>query len=603
MPPENTLARYAALVRTALRQASGALTPQIAGGALWRERPLLIAVGAILAANFAVKLAMIWSGAITLSRSDGASRLFVAIDRFGDSDYFSALGTWTSLPLPAPQLFYAALYGLDRLSNGALPVTLSVLSVNAVAFAGALACFAYCARRIAGPVAAVIFALLAACAYMPNFVSATAAVEPLALLFFSVGMLMSLRALSSGTPFRAACLGALALMASTTFRYEFYFLAPIFSALLYARLGAWRCAIFTLIALSYMISYQFMQALIDGSIDYSQIRKVYTSIRPLTVSQFLNSALFESGIRRTWGAPILAVGAAASIAALFIKQYRLLALLGLTAVGLIVFAAMTGRITSGQPRYAVLGMLLCALPLAALAADALRLATRRLAGAWKPFGEPRLQSAFYALIFVSGGTLSAFQLNQAMTGRSQDPPPFAQEMATTLLARIAKGESAFFDYGFSQDFAIAVRATTASRARSYSYLSRCCVSQKAGEVLGAEQAARLTQNKGIMLAALSLDEKLLAQQIWAHGFIDRYRPAYFLIQTPAQRRRYIVSQRWPADLASTITPFSTPLSDGGPEPGKLNITLAYAPTEFTLTPIQANDHFILYRAAYPAVTP
>ncbi len=548
--------------------------------------------GGLLAASLIAKLALILSGAIGITNSDGASRLFIAMDRFGDPDYFGSLSTWAALPLPIPQIYYSILYGLDLSTGGVLPVTKTVLAHNAAAFTGAIACLASVVRRCAGQLAAACFILLGVSAFSPNFVSLTAAVEPISILLFSLSALFFIKALSDARPLRCALIGAGAFSAATAFRFEIIVLAPVFACLLYKRLGFRRSAAVVLAASSYAIVQFAVQSFVDGAAPYSEIRRYYPSIRLLTLSEFLKSSLFTSGMALTWGAAISAFALFASAYSLATKSVRLLGILALVCVGFVVLAAMSGRIVAGQPRYATLAMCLLAMPAAATAAELFKGAVNRLNTLRGGHGDTQLRRAAVSLFVGAATVLAVIQMERGFARRAASPPAFAREIADALLARVAAGDAVFLDYGDGFDYAIAIRAMAKSQAPTYTYLSRCCVSGDAARALGKDEAIRLTADKTVIAPGLSLNDKFLAHQIWAHGFIERHHPRYFLIQRTKLLREAARKRGAPAELASTILPFAV-RSDGD-----LVVELRYAAVRLRLSPIAQSSRFVLYEAHY-----
>lgn len=567
-----------------LRAASEALlAPGFLAPARARAPDLKLFVIALVGAALIIKLTLILSGGAAITASDGASRLFVAMDRFGDADYFGSLSTWAALPAPLPQVFYSLLYGIDVATGGKVPVTISLLAVNATAFAGVLFCLSALVWRGAGPMAAALFASLGVAAATPNYIAMIEAVEPVAVLLFSAGALLSVCALSSPRPFLTALLGAGALSLATAFRLEYVVLVPAFAALLYSRLGLARVAAFAAAASSYAIVYCLLQASVDWAAPYSEIRRFYTvSIRPRTLQEFMNAALFTSGMKGVWGAPAFVFGLFAAVAGLASKRTRFFSLLALTALGFIVFAAMSGRVPAGQARYAMLPMCLLAMPAAAMLAEVVERLARRT-----PKAE-RLKAGVLGL----AAALALVRHDAVIRLREMIPPATVEEMARALLARIGAGESAFFDYAESEDFALAVRTMATSGAPSYAYLSRCCVSPHAAASLGAEEVRRLTRDKTIIMPGLSANDHQQALQIWAHGFIERYRPRYFLVMRTKRLNAYARRLGWPLDRASAVLPFST---REGPD---LRVKLRYADTAFRLRPIARNSRFVLYEAQY-----
>lgn len=554
-----------------------------AAGKVGKRASAICAV--IIGLSLAVKLWLVLTGAIMETRTDGASRLFVAMDRFGDPTYFSDPSTWTSLPLPIPQLFYTGLYALDVASGGALPVDTTTLSVNAAIFAVALGLFAATAGILAGGRGAVAFSVLGTAAYMPNYMSVTAAVEPPALFFFAAALYLVHHAGLRGSRFGAALTAAGFLAASTAFRLEFVVLTPLLAVLVYRRFGFMRALGFVALAASYVALQTGAQWLSGDSLNYANMREYYASLRPLDAATFLASPFYRYGIADTWGAPLLPVAMALVVAGLFYRSSRLASVLALTSLGFIIFLALSGRIAAGQPRYAILAMLLAGLPISVVAGDASRWASRRLGSVALPI---MVGSAAIFVIWRGYATLER---------RQADPPGVVRQIADALFPLIGIGESTFFDYANSYDFPLAIRAASISRAPSYVYVSRCCVADAANEALGADRVGRLTSQRSVVLPGLELRDRLTAAQIWAHGFVERHRPRYFVLLDPARSREFAAQSRWPEDMASTIWPFATPLAEGRGAP--LRLDLPYAGIRVELTAILANSYMTLYEAEYP----
>lgn len=480
---------------------------------------LVVALVAVL------KCWLVLSGAIEVTQSDGSSRLYYAISRYEETGGLWSSISWTDLPLPVPQIFYVLLYKLDVSTGGLLPVLKSVLLANIVLFAGGSLVLVAIALRWMGSTAAFFTAILTSIAKMPAFVSTTEAVEPSALLLMAIAFFAALEACRSPSPQRWAFSSGLALMVASLFRIELALFALPLGALLYHRIGFARTCAFVAMACSYLVAFNQLGPLLNsGSIQYSDL-KVFYNVSPLSPTAFLKTALFERGMLETW-APHFTFWLAilTAVYGLLVRQARIFSLFALFAVATIVFFAIGGRVVAAQPRYAVHATMLLALPVAYFIQAAVDAGTRLAPAMYS-------QAARAALI---GGVLILFvpslnNVHAAMHARSNSPAADFRRAKNFLVANLKPGERILADHSFWHDYYFALHAMGKTGAISYSYLARCCVSERAKEVLGTDRLSELTRWKNPILGGLDAASRYQAFQVYGQGFIAHYRPRYLVV--------------------------------------------------------------------------
>lgn len=568
---------------TTVRSFCGHFAPDLQKG----DPKYAMAAAAIVVASLIAKLWLIFSGTVRVSATDGATRLFVAMDRFGDASYFSDIGTWSGVPMPVPQAYYMVVYWLDRVTDGAIATDTTLLAINAIAYAAAAFLLARLTQKLADGPAGLICALLCVSAFTPNYTSLTVAVEPLGIMFFTVCAYCVFTASQSAQPYRRLFIGAAAFALATAFRLEYYLLAPFFAVIVCARHGIAQTVLFLLAALSHVAFYRFVQFIDVDALSYAEIRSVYSVIQPRSFSELLQSSLFQRGVVLTWGLPALILSSFAIIWGLMRRQYRLLCLTAGSAIAMVLLAAIAGRIAAGNARYVALGMFLLGLPFAAY----LSFWSGQLAAILK-----RNRKTVDAFLLTLIATLSIMHASFGMDARTKRPDAQSREIRDWLLEQSATPTSTFFDMAATQEFPLAIPVALKTGRPAYTYLSRCCVSDAARRILGDARVEELTGDRGILRPRLSPLEKAEGQRIWAHGFIETYRPKYMVALRPGKRN--LLEAALPSrEYVSNFLGYMTKAD----EYGVSVVNLRYADVEMSVRPVFFNNMFMIYEAEYGAL--
>ncbi|MEO1240325.1 MAG: hypothetical protein AAFX54_00325 [Pseudomonadota bacterium] len=561
--------------------------------------PQTVAAGIVVGATL-YKFLYIFSGALLLTRSDGASRLFFAVERYGDPNYLANLKTWGELPLPAPQLFYSALFALDQASDGFFDITKTVLVTSVIAYAISCWLFSIIAFRTLGSIAGVLTAILLTAAKMPTFFSTTAAVEPMAILFFSFAFFYAVRALQSeANPAKSAILlSALCICLASAFRIEFAVFALFFGAFLFHRIGTIWTTAYVLLAFAF-VGFQLGLTNFHPALStYWDISKHYTSINKLPLTSLPDTALFRSGFFNAWGA-IPAYGIVViAIVALGFRKARFFSLIALSSFALIVFAVTAGKIAAGQPRYLMLQMMLFALPVSG--------AAQYLYDYSKQSNTKWVSITRVSIAFCSGALLIALSFanfRSAIQDRVNAPTLAVRNTMDFLSTRLQPNDIIFLDYLKSYESSIALHTYAEVRTKGHTYLSRCCIPLMPGEAVSREELTRLTSDRSAVVQSLSGKDKFKALQIWSDGFIDTNRPTYFI----SMRGKWLQERRKATESISTtaysfIHPFMNEASADGDNIRRYRLSLPYSNLRLCLKEVYKNRRIVVYQAFYPSET-
>lgn len=593
----NTTTRIAQSVNQLLFAFSEFLAPKFIHPATPHTRDRWrLCILAVLAASLFVKTILIVNGSFMLTRADGVSRLFIAMDRFGDPTYLPNLKTWGELPLIIPQIYYSILFALDKLSGGALDVTKTVLFFNALAYAGATWFLSIAMLRTLGGLAGAATCLLLTAAVMPGYYSLTAAVEPISVLFAALAIYFAVRALSEehGT-WMLALKSSIFILLASTFRLEFFTLAPMLSGILLHRIGILRSVFFVVVAGLFLIFQYAIAFLVSDLVAYSDISKHYPSIKYVPFKTLLKTNLIQAGALDTWTAFGGYAALLSGVVGLFFKSTRFWSTLALISFAIIISAAMIGKITAGQERYIMLPMMLLAMPMAGL----LQVSAARLNGRVPPKIKPGLALAFAGLAL----TLSIAQFQNFITKRMDQPDIALRSAQVYLTAHAEQGDVVFTDMTFYNSFPLAIHAYALTGELGYSYQSKSQVSEAAIDVLGADEAHRLTRDRSAIIPHLSIVEKFDgAFQIWSAGFIDEHQPRFFVALTGRWRENWRRNMdRAGVKHSSFIYPHISQIGENDAGEPVYAGTPDFGRTPLCLVEKYQNEMIVIFEGFYPPI--
>jgi hypothetical protein len=525
------------------------------------------------------------SGDLDMTRSLGSSELAWTLAESHRPDFLFNADTWLRHPLALIQ----ALHTLIFTYFSSIDLIKSILLINIGLMTASCFFVFHISKYFTHYKIAALSALLALAGHTPMLSGITGDSTALAGFFTTLSTLLALKATSTQSSKIWVIFAGLCLAIATNARIEMVFISPVIALLLLTRNNLSSALIYGLIGCSFFIAEEFLaKYFLDAHDAYSSYGNFHLHENSLSIQQWFSMQIFQEGLLGNYPPVISGIAALSSLICLASNRYRFFALIWLSLVTPVLLSTYLGSILATRPYYLAGAGIFMSGPIIAL----IDVIARRVVHNRMTFNILVLVS------FVSINSLVVATVFSISNSLSNSPTAItAKKIKNTYVQAILPGDNFFSDHTYYWSSYFSNHAFSAGADNVYTYLRHCCASDKSKLVLGDDDFYRLTKDESHMLTSLNPKDKQLARLLWGHGFIEKYKPRFFII---LGEKLYESWQKKPwniPDTASYIRPYIVHTENGAK--GKiLYIDLKYGEGKFFLVQKTPEAEFILFEAIY-----